>query len=380
MHHRLLPLGVTLAVLSACGGGSGGDSIGPPVGPTVGSLFIGVTKAGIGQDTDGVQITVDALPPVSLSLPGSFRLDSVTPGAHSVTLAGLEPNCRLSGSASRQPTIAAGDSVTVAFALDCFRPFVNEILFNSNGVIKGVAPTNGGVPRFVYQPATKNVDFPVASPDGLHFAVTQDVGGSINLAVVEPDGTGLRTLVSGCGNQPAWSPDGQAIAYSCPDTAGADIWVVDVATGARTNLTNTVGAFEEQPSWSPDGQHIAFEGNNIGGGLYIMDANGANRHQLTTTSSDEQAAWSPLGDRIAFTRVTGAQSREVYTVDTSGTGEAPVTSAGWDWMPTWSPDGSRIAFVRILPADWELFAVNADGTNEIHMAIGVQASNPHWSH
>ncbi len=99
------------------------------------------------------------------------------------------------------------------------------------------------------------------SPDGRRFAfpVDRDGGNAIAVAAV-PSGRIERVIpvpgvsdVSGV----AWSPDGARLALSGTQDAQAGLWLLDLAGGELTRLTQGRGAYL-QPSWSPDGTTLAF--------------------------------------------------------------------------------------------------------------------------
>jgi len=105
---------------------------------------------------------------------------------------------------------------------------------------------------------------------------------------------------------PQMSPDGKVVLYSVRTT--------DVSKNSRTSHTVSVpvGGGSPQPfpsdatdvsateaRWSPDGKHVAFI---AGGQLWISDANGAGRKQLTHLNGGATGpVWAPTSDRIAFT-------------------------------------------------------------------------------
>ena len=73
-----------------------------------------------------------------------------------------------------------------------------------------------------------------------------------------PDGTGLNKLTNDKVNyfSPKWSPDGKHIVYV--DSATNDLYIMDADGENKVNLTNTFEYAEAYPSWSPDGNKIAY--------------------------------------------------------------------------------------------------------------------------
>jgi Tol biopolymer transport system component len=115
---------------------------------------------------------------------------------------------------------------------------------------------------------------PAWSPDGQRLAF--EINGALgsHLWMANADGTGAKALTSvpdGCPEQlctedvhPAWSPDGRSIAFIAPTHSGGTftrnaLVVLDVATGGTTELYGTADAMLFRPSWSPDGRTIAVE-------------------------------------------------------------------------------------------------------------------------
>jgi Tol biopolymer transport system component len=99
---------------------------------------------------------------------------------------------------------------------------------------------------------------PKLSPDGSKVAFT---GLATGVHVYDLN-TGAKTLV-GPGTAPTWSPDSQTLAYERTEDDGhnivaSDIWLWDVRGGSRA-LTTTDARHERHPAWSPNGQQIAFD-------------------------------------------------------------------------------------------------------------------------
>ena len=93
---------------------------------------------------------------------------------------------------------------------------------------------------------------------------------------------------------PAWSPNGQLIAFSWRRPSGNyDIYVMDIVSHQLVELTKDEGR-NERPSWAPDGRHLVFESTRTGTRqIWSMLADGSQPRQLTFTGENESPNWSP---------------------------------------------------------------------------------------
>ena len=111
------------------------------------------------------------------------------------------------------------------------------------------------------RPRAASPSFPGFSPAvrRAFFAGRVAVAPSADIFVLTSDGSGLRRLTSGSGNNdsPAWSPDGRRLVLSSPDAKGVDqIWIHDRASATTRQLT--FDGTNMSPTWSPDGKRVAF--------------------------------------------------------------------------------------------------------------------------
>ena len=99
------------------------------------------------------------------------------------------------------------------------------------------------------------------SPDGTQFVFAVFADGDNELAIVDVESGDIERKIAldgiGAITSPAWSPDGQFVAFSGLDGGVSDIYTWDVVTGALTQLTDDKYG-DLQPTWSPDGSTIAF--------------------------------------------------------------------------------------------------------------------------
>jgi Tol biopolymer transport system component len=239
--------------------------------------------------------------------------------------------------------------------------------------------------------STTKASGPSWSPDGTSLVVRTFDGTTYALAVMRSDGTELHSVISNMGTVD--EPDWQAVRQPKPPFNGKVVFNT-IGSGSSTNstistispddtqLTNVSGpdgGFE--PAWSPDGTKLAFLGNNPSGlGIYVMDADGANRHLVVASTTQPIVvglAWSPDGSKIAYSARSVAETTvDVWTVNIDGTGNGDIATVGE--FPAWSPDGSKLLFNRA----WTIVEANADGSNPTTVftpSPGMVAQAPSFS-
>ncbi|MEM6703053.1 MAG: PDZ domain-containing protein [Acidobacteriota bacterium] len=148
----------------------------------------------------------------------------------------------------------------------------------------------------------------------------------------------------------ALSPTGKRAVFS----ARGDIFTVPVEKGSPRNLTRSPGAADRAPAWSPDGQTIAwFSDDGDGYELLLADQDGLGEPRSLDVGASKMAwevTWSPDGERIAFVdddvrvRIVELEGGTVTTADAGGT-NLERGNLGL----TWSPDGKYLAYAKTFP-------------------------------
>jgi TolB protein len=213
--------------------------------------------------------------------------------------------------------------------------------------------------------------------------------------VINADGTGRRRVTTsgrGVDYDPDFSPDGRRVVFRTSrgryarDTHGIGlegIFVVDVRTKAVRQIQPPSGGLF--PAWSPDGQWIAFSGLNAEGTvdtIHLMRPDGSAVVDLGPMG--ECATWSPDSARIMYCAHGGDGNWAVWVMNADGseqhqlthpTLKLPAGSRG-DYPGAWSPDGGRIAYSSDVSGDREVFVMNADGTDRRRLTRLHGANSP----
>jgi Tol biopolymer transport system component len=191
-----------------------------------------------------------------------------------------------------------------------------------------------------------------------------------DIFVIAYPNTKPKRLVEG--TNPAWSPDGERVAYCGREGRGVwQIQLVNADGSGQTQLTKLKGGACGS-DWSPDGEKMVFTAPGAkGSAIFVMGKDGGNVTEITVGYG---ARWSPDGKRLLFCR--NAESRRdsgsIWIANWDGSGATKVIEDNSNVLEaTWFPDGKSIAFssTREHKNMSAIFRVNVDGSGLEPVAV-----------
>lgn len=169
------------------------------------------------------------------------------------------------------------------------------------------------------------------------------------LQVADADGNGEFTLFKSHQPMlsPAWSNDGQHLAYVSFHTGRPAIYVQHVNSSHQRKITGFPG-LNDSPMWSPDDSSLLMTLSKDGNAeLYRYDLATNKISRLTNHYRiDTEGSWSPDGKKVVFTSDRGGQT-QVYQMSLDDLIPRRLTfSGGYNARPRYSRDGESIYFVH----------------------------------
>jgi len=195
--------------------------------------------------------------------------------------------------------------------------------------------------------------------------------------------------------KPAWSPDGNSIAFTSDREGNSDIYLMDSDGSNQRRVVESANVFDEdgysyeyssEAAWSPDGSMIVFAAGRTYiessvSNLHMLDLSTGIIHQFTdgpysgifpAADTDRFPSWSPAGDKIVY--VSHKPNSGIIVKDSNSGIEDPGTIVLQPQYPVsveWSPQGNYFVLCAGGPST-DIYLVQVDNHT------GIPMDEPYW--
>ena len=228
---------------------------------------------------------------------------------------------------------------------------------------------------------------PAWSPDGNFIAFLRQSASESAFYLVPALGGAERKLgaissygVPSIGNSPYFSPDGKTLAI--PDKSSPEermsIFLLSIESGEKRKLTSPAsGNGDHYPGFSPDGRLLAFVrvGGWSTGDLYVAPLAGGEPKRLTTDNlTITGLSWTRDSREILFSSRRGGSTVNLWRVPAAGGQPVRIETVGKDVVsPAVSPRGDRLAYTQTLD-DVNIWRIELDASRRSQSARELIAS------
>ncbi len=179
---------------------------------------------------------------------------------------------------------------------------------------------------------------------------------------------------------PRLSPDRTRIVASFGVSAGADIWMLDLASQAQTRLT--FSGLASYAVWSPDGETIYYTANRDGAYDVYSQLVDSDRDAVRLTEDDQiqvPTSVSPDGKTLLYYVVHTTNQRDIWALEIGGEAQPVLVTSYNERAPVFSPDGRWFAYVSDESGEDEIYVRQYPDTGNRWRVSSGGGTEPVWN-
>ncbi len=231
---------------------------------------------------------------------------------------------------------------------------------------------------------TEPIISPAWSPDGnqLAYVSFEDKKPVVYVQTLTTRERRAVASFKGSNSAPAWSPDGKKLAVVLTGQGGSQIFLVNADGSGLQRLSKSPG-IDTEPSFSPDGRHILFTSDRGGSPqIYRMAITGSESSNAERLTFEGNYNVSPdySQDGKSFTFIHRHNGQFNVAVQEIGSRQMQIlTSSKFDESPSFAPNGKMILYATEINGHGILSAVSRDGQTRQHLTVQTgDIREPAW--
>jgi TolB protein len=232
--------------------------------------------------------------------------------------------------------------------------------------------------------STEPLMSPAWSPDGqsLAYVSFESKASAIYVQTVRSGESRRVSARAGINGAPSWSPDGTTLALTLSRKDGdVDVYTLNLSTQVLTRMTFDPG-IDTEPTWSLDGRKLYFNSDRAGGPqIYELDVSNPNRATRLTFEGSYNARprLSPDGKQLAVVFLDRGNYR-IATVDMASKAAQVLSPGRQDESPSFAPNGATLIYATQDRGRGILATVSIDGRVQQRLAASTgDVREPVWS-